>query len=291
MVPGLATLAALLLSPEASAGPAWDAMQRGLQSYGGGDYAAAATNFDAAATAAAKEKFDPAVAAFDRANALLMAGKARDAAHVYEEALRTTDLGLQGRTYHNRGNALLGVAGEHEQQQKFEDAIKSVDEAMAMYERSMMLAPKDADPKINYELAGLKRKELEEKLKEQQQQQQQNQDNKDEKKDEDQQKQDSKDQQDQKDQDQKDQQQSEDRKDGQQDKQDQQGRDQKPQNGQPEEQDGQKEQQRQEQMTPQEAAMLLDAMKQREQAQREQLGQIWLKRSNAGKMQPVDKDW
>ena len=42
---------------------------------------------------------------------------------------------------------------------------------------------------------------------------------------------------------------------------------------------------------PQEAAMLLDAMKQREQAQRDQLGQIWLKRSNAGKSQPVDKDW
>lgn len=273
----MSILVAALAAVSVEAGPAWEAMQRGLGSYAGGDFAAAATNFDAAATQAPGEKFDPAAAAFNRANALMKTGRMKDAAQAFEQGLRTTDLGLQSSAYHNRGNALLGVAGEQEKEQKLEDAIKSVDEAMTMYERSMLLAPGDRDPKINYELAGLKKQELEEKLKEQQQQQQQQNDQKqdqdqDKKKDKDKDKQ----KQDQKDQEQ-DQQQQQQQQNQQQDEEE---RDQ-----------GEQDQKRTEQMTPQEAAMLLDAMKQREQAQRERIGQIWLKRSNTGKLDAVDKDW
>jgi hypothetical protein len=281
----------------AKAGPAWDAMQNGLKAYADGDFAKAATNFDSAAIAAQQEKFDPAVAAFDQANALMKSGKMTDAAHGYESALRTTDLGLQSKAYHNRGNAMIGIAGEQEKQEKFEDAIKSVDEAMTMYERSMMLAAQDRDPKINYELAGLKRKDLEEKLKKQQQQQQQN---KDQKKDQ------NKDQKDQNKDQKKDQNDDQKKDDQDKQKQDQQKKDQQKKDENKQDQDQQKkdqqkqdesqdkknnEQMRTEKMTPQEAAMMLDAMKQREQAQREKMGQIWLKRSNAGKLEPVDKDW
>lgn len=262
------------------AGGAWEAMQQGLKDYAAGNFSTAATNFDGAVTAAEKEKFDPAVPSFNRANALLMSGKPQDAAQAYEQSLRTSDLGLQGRAYHNRGNSLLGVAGAQEQQQKFEEAIKSVDEAMAMYERSMLLDPKDRDPKVNYELAGLKRRELEEKKKQQEQEQQQNKEqNKDQQKDEknkDQNQGDNQNQQDQQQQDQQNQEQQNPEKQGDQ---------------QTAQEEQQEQRERTEKMSQQEAAMLLDAMKQREQAQREKLMQIWLKRSQAAKMQPVDKDW
>lgn len=264
---------------------AWEAMQQGLRDYAAGNFAGAATNFDAAGMAAAKEQFDPAVPAFNRANALMKSGNAKDAAHVFEEAARTSDLGLQGKAYHNRGNALLGIASGHEQAQKFDEAIKSVDEALTMYERSMMLNAKDRDPKLNYELATLKRQELEEKRKQQQQEQQQNKDqNKDQR---DQKGEQNKEQQDQNGEQQNQEQQNQQQQPEQQDKgeKDQQQQDQQ----QGEEQ--QDEQAKAEQMTPQEAAMLLDAMKQREQAQREKLMQVWLQRSKAGKQHSVDKDW
>ena len=290
------TLLLILLLPAGAgaAGPAWNAMQQGLRAYEQGDFQGAATNFDAAAAAAAKEKFDPATAAFNRANAQLKSGQAEAASSTYAEALRTTDLGLQAGAYHNRGNAMLGIAGEQEQQQKFKEAIKSVDEAMTMYERSMMLAPRDRDPKVNYELAARKRTELEEKLKQQEQQQQQNQDqNQDQ--DKDQQKKDQKDssKQDQQKGDDNQQQKPEDEKSDQQ--QGQQDQKQKDQEQKPEDEQGQEQQQKAgqkpaEEMTPQEAAMLLDAMRQQEQAQRERITAQRMK-SNAGKLAPVDKDW
>lgn len=274
-----------------AASPAWQAMQRGLGAYTEGDYATAATNFEAAATTAPKEKFDPAAAAFNRANAQLKAGQAADAAQTYAEALRTTDLGIQASAYHNRGNALLGVASEQEQQQKFKEAITSVEEAMTMFERSMMLSSTDRDPKINHEMAARKKTELEEKLKQQQEQQQQNQDQQkdDQKKDE--QKQDQQDQQ------KKDNTSDEQNKQKQdQEKQDQQKQsDQQDQKSQEKDEPSQEEQQQAaekpaEEMTPQEAALLLDAMRQQEQAQRERIMAQRLK-SNAGRLVPVDKDW
>lgn len=267
----------------------------GAAAYQKQDYGTAITNFARAAAAAIPEKLDPAVARFNEGNALLRAGRASEAGIAYEQALRTTDLGLQGKAYYNRGNALMADAEAKRAAGQFDGALKGIDEALAMYERSMLLNPRDRDPKQNHELAMLRREQVQEQKKQQEQQQDQNQNQQDkqQQQDKDQQKQDNQDpsKQDQNqqknDQGQQNQQKDQQKQDAGQDQQKQdpqeadQQQDQPGQEGEPHKAD---------KLTPEEAALLLDAMKQDEQAQRREIGAL-LMRNKAGREQKVDKDW
>ena len=53
------------------------------------------------------------------------------------------------------------VAALNEAEQKMDEAIKSVQEAQAMYENAMSLDSADLDPKVNFELALRREQELE----------------------------------------------------------------------------------------------------------------------------------
>ncbi len=261
-------LSALALAPLAQgADPARSALKEGAKLYGKESYEQAAQSFGKAADEAAARKLDPAVARYDEANALYRLQKPDEAQKKYADALKSTDLSLQGKAYFNRGNALFSTVEQAEKQNRLDEASKIIDESLTMYENAMTLSPKDPDAKVNYELALKKKQEVEQKKQQQQQQQQQQ------------------------DQQQKDQQQEQ-----QQQKQEQQKQEQQKQDQQKQQQDRQQQQQQQqeqqaqpqkpsEEMTPEEARLMLDAMKQDEQANREKIRLV------TGQPSPVDKDW
>ena len=252
----------------------------GLQAFAASNYPAATNAFLAAAAAAPAAKLDPAAAYFNAGLAAYAGGDLKSAADSFARAASGTDLGLQAKAYYNRGNALFHQAGGPAgmlpagaaplpamSTQELAGAESSVGEAVQMYENAIALNPKDVDAKANYELAVLKQQQLQQQKQQQEQQQKQ-------------------DQQNQKPEDQKDQQNQ-----PQQQQQQNQQAEQKPQ-PQPQQSNNQQQQEEQiqeqkpsEEMTPEEAAMMLDAMKAQEQSQRDQLHPFF------GRPVPVEKDW
>lgn len=243
----------------------------GDQAYHAKQFEAAQHAFAAAATNAAVQGLDPAVARYNEAAADYRLGNMDAATSRLAEALRTGNLQLQQKAWYNRGNALLGRSMAQQQEGKLEDAQKNTAEAATQFEQAILLDPTDADAKMNYELC----LRLEQELKKQQEQQKQDQSKQD--KDQNKQNQQKEKQPDQQKQDA-----------GQQEKQPQQNQPQPSQQPKP----AQKQQQsatsggkKNDEMTPAEAAMLLDAMRQEEQAQRDKI------RLNIGHPEPVEKDW
>ena len=148
------TLAGLLIS--AAPGRAEDArgfMSEGRSLYEKGQFNKAAEAFERAAEAADANELDPAVANYNRANALMNQNRPEDAIKAYTESLRTTDLRLQEQAYFNMGNAHMALAENSVKMQKLPDAEKSVEEAIKMFANAMLLDPKDEDAKVNFELA------------------------------------------------------------------------------------------------------------------------------------------
>jgi len=265
-------LAALALSAHAATDPR-ATLKAGAKAYDTNNFEAAQQAFEQAATNAAAQQLDPAVARYNAAAADYRLGKMDAAADRLAEALRTGDLKLQQKAWFNRGDALLGRMGGLEQHGKLEDAQKAAVEAATQFEQAILLDPADADAKVNYELSLQLQQELEKKKQEQQKQDQKK-----------------------KDQDKKDQDKNKD-KQGQQDQQKKpdagQDKDKdKPQDQQQPKPDEQQQQQQAAQgakkdgeMTPDEAKQLLNAMRQEEQANREKM------RLNLGQPEPVEKDW
>lgn len=272
-------------SAEDKARAAFDA---GVKAFAASNYAAASGAFEEAAAAAPAEKLDPAAAHYNAALSSYAAGDLQKASTAFASAASGTDLDLQAKAYYNRGNALFHLANAPAVQGAQQAAAPSnapdlgeaaIGQAIQMFENAIALNPNDTDAKANYELAVLKQQEMQQQK--QQQQQQKDQQNQDEKKE------------DQKDpsQDQQDQQQKQDQQ-NQEQKQQEQEEQQKQEQQQAKEQDSQKEQAKEaqpekpsEEMTPEEAAMMLDAMKAQEQSQRDRLHPFF------GRPVPVEKDW
>ena len=274
------------ISVQAAEPGARDSFAAGLHAFAASNYPAASNAFLSAAAAAPAEKLDPAAAQYNAALSAYAAGDLKAAADLFARAATSADLGLQAKAYYNRGNALFHQAGGPAgalplptmSTQELAGAEASVGEAIQMYENAIALDPKDADAKANYELAVLKQQQLQQQ-KQQQQQQQQDQQKQD------QQKQDPQDPSDQKQEEQKDQEQK-------QEQPQPQPAEQQP-RPQPTPQDEQQKQEEEpiqeekpsEEMTPEEAAMMLDAMKAQEQSQRDRLHPFF------GRPVPVEKDW
>ena len=225
--------------------------REGLAAYEKKDFEKAAQQFGQAASGATTNRLDPAVPLYNAANALMQLGRHEEASQQYQEALRSPNLALQGRAYYNRGNALYKLAETPAPDAGANNnASSAIGEALRMYERALFLNPHDEDAKVNYELA-LRLKEQIEQQQKQQQDQEKNQE----------------------------QQPKENKEQEQQPQQADQGQDKSP------EQPANQEPTPAQQMTPEEARMLLDRMKQEEQAYRDQMRVIM------GRPVPVDKDW
>ncbi len=245
----------------------------GRAAYEKGDYGQAASNFAAAAEGAAKESLDAAVPFYNRGTALLQSGQAAPAAEQLQAAARTPNLDVQQRALFNRGNALFQLAGELEKAEQTQPALQAMEESLAMYEQAMALKPRDLDPKVNFELATREKKRLEEVVKQQQQQNQQDKSEEKEKEQDQQEQQDPSDESDKSDQSDKT------------EKKEQQSQA----SEQPQQQPEQKPASAQE-MTPEEATRLLDAMKEQEQSTREQMARDRI-RQNMDRLPPPSKDW
>lgn len=275
--------AAVAKAEQANARASFDA---GLQAFAASNWPAASNAFLEAAAAAPAAKLDPAAAYYNAGLAAYAGGDLKAAADSFARASSGSDLRLQSQAYYNRGNALFHQVGgpgaaaaapamplPTMSTQELASAETSVGEAIQMYENAIALDPKDLDAKANYELAVLKQQQIQQQKQQQQQQDQQNQD---------QQNQDQRNQE-QKQEEQKDQKQE-------QPQQQQQAQPQPQPENQPEENPQQEEEQIQEEkpseeMTPEEAAMMLDSMKAQEQSQRDRLHPFF------GRPVPVEKDW
>ena len=268
-------------------------MKDGIRQYGSTNFAQAAESFAAAAKAEDADKLDPAVAHYNRGNALFRAGRYDEAAEAFNDATRTENLDLQAKALYNRGTSLLGSAAGLQQQGSLDPAKAAAESALKSFHQSLDIAPADLDAKHNFELAQAVVEAIEQKRQQQKQQQDQGQQDKqkqDEKAKSEDQKQEGKQDQGQQ------QQQQDSAQQGDDQKQDQAQADQQKQQEQQkgssdtssetnsvEEADG--EPRESGEMTEEDAKLLLDAMKKDEQAARENI------RVNRGRMSPVEKDW
>lgn len=137
-------------------------MRRGLRDYEEDRFMEAAEAFQEAAEQAPDLRLDPARALYNRANALHQQGRYEEAANTYLQALRTTDPDLQHAAHFNRGNTLLARAAELAEEQQPGGAKNFVDKALESYRHTLLLRPDDREAKINHEWADRFREQLEE---------------------------------------------------------------------------------------------------------------------------------
>ena len=254
-------VALLFLFPDRSYGDQW---LDGLDSYAQSNYAQASESFAAAAAEKDRLPENVARAHFYEGNALFRLQKYGEAAAVYDLALRAPDLSLQNSSYFNKANALVAFAQGLEAERDLDGALKSLEAALQSYRNALLLDAKDAAARNNYELALRYKENLEKKKQEEEQQEKE------------------KDQGDQKNE-QKKQEQSNEQQNQQEPEQGQnEGQQEKPES---KEQSGSSNTGRAEEMTEEEALLLLDAMKAEEKAQREKLRLIM------GRPEAVEKDW
>ncbi len=138
------------------------AMERGQHLYQAGEYEQAAEAFRQAAAMAPENRLDPAPAYFNAGNALFRQGLFQEAARVYQNALMSLDPTVQQRTFFNRGNALLRKAQKAVQTEQWRPAKELIDKALEDYRNVLTLNPANKAAKINHEIADKLREELEE---------------------------------------------------------------------------------------------------------------------------------
>jgi len=251
------------------------ALEEGMKRYRESAYEQAAEKFAAAAEQAAETGLDPAVPRYNRANALFKGGRIEDAAQAYLKASKTTDLELQSKVHFNQGNVFMALTERAARQGNLQDALQNVEQALDMYENSITLDPADEDAKVNYELALRRKEELQQQLQPQQQQQQKQREPQGQEEQEDAERKPS----------------QRDRPEDSQPPQppERQAEDRAPQDGaQQQRAQGNREQQlsaASEEMTPEEAEMLLEALRQEEMETRSRM------RLRLGQRVPVEKDW
>ncbi len=271
----LATLPLLSPAPARAQSPRL-LFTAGLADLAASNYPSAASNFLAAAELAPTNNLPAAPALYNAALATAAAGDPDAASTLLAESARAIpDLDAQARAYYNRGNTLYALS---DADPTSTNASALIAEALQSYENAIALAPSAPDYKANYELALLKQQQI------QQQQQQQQQQNQQQSQDQENQDQSSDDQQQSQQQDQQQEQQQEQQEQSQQQSQSQSQESQESQESQQQSQQ-QSQEPPSEQMTPEEATQLLDAMRAREQSQRDQLKPLF------GRPIPVENDW
>ena len=158
----VALLLGAVLVQGASAQEARELMQQGLQAYAEGRFTEAAEFFRNAALQAEEAGRDPARAWHNRGNALYQQGRFEEAAEAYRTARHSTDLDVQPSAYYNYGNALSKHAAQLAEEENLLEAKERVEQALESYRNALTLVPDDVDAKRNYEWADRFREELEE---------------------------------------------------------------------------------------------------------------------------------
>lgn len=166
--PGAAKVALLLvgltIGVNAEAADPRRLMREGREAHDRGDHAAAADLFLQAAESAPDHGLDPARAWFNRGNSLQQLGLMEEAALAYEQAGRSTDTAVQEAARFNEGKMLLDAAEELGMQQQFEQALPLATNAMSRFQQTLTLNPAHRDAKVNFEMADRLRQFIEEQM-------------------------------------------------------------------------------------------------------------------------------
>jgi len=108
-------------------------------------------------------------------------GELDNARQAFRDTLsKTSDLGLQARSYYNLGNTLFSIGAQKLKEQDTKGTIKDWEESLTSYENSLKLNPEDPDAEHNRDYV----KKLLDELKKQEDPQDQQEENEDEKQDE-----------------------------------------------------------------------------------------------------------
>ncbi|MCK5068915.1 MAG: hypothetical protein KAR01_00175, partial [Desulfocapsa sp.] len=134
----------------------------GEEAYGNGDYISASTFYDEQL----KESPNDGRLHYNYGTAAYKNNMFEDAVRAFTEALKSDDLALQEEAYYNRGNALF-QRGNETLQTDPEHTIKMWEEAVASFDGSLQLDSMNDDARYNLEIV---KKQLEE-LKKQQEEQ------------------------------------------------------------------------------------------------------------------------
>lgn len=237
-------------------------IRNGNRAYEEGRFAEATVYYQKAAAKNSRNRS----AVFNQGDALYEQRQYEEAASKFSQAaLMATEPENRAKAFHNLGNTHLAHGEKFEKEKTPQKAMEGYQKAVEAYKNALRMNPKDMDTKYNLAYA-------QEKLR-QQQQNQQNQDQQ-------QQDQEKKD-------DQKQDQQNQDQKQDQQQNQDQQQQDQQNQDQKQEQQNQQQQQRKAGEISKEDMERIMQRMQFEEQKLREKVQ----KKQQAGKRQPVDKDW
>ena len=134
-------------------------MEDGRRRYAAGDFAGAVARFEEAGRRAGG-RLDPARARFNAAAALQRLGRLDEAEERLQQALRTGDLETQAKAWYNRGHAAMTRAEQQAAAGDPAGARAPMAEALEAYRNAIRLAPDDLEAKINFEWTQRRLKEL-----------------------------------------------------------------------------------------------------------------------------------
>jgi hypothetical protein len=147
-------------------------MKRGLDAYEAGDWTNAAAFFASARARAAESDLPDAVAALNEGLAAARADDAEAAAARFDDALRHTDPAFLSKAYYNRGTLGIQRAERAAAGGALEPAVDGMAQAVQDLRHALTLDPAVEPAKRNLEMAQNRLRELKQALQEQQQQQQ-----------------------------------------------------------------------------------------------------------------------
>lgn len=151
----LTGLAGSVSAPRALANRPRDLLEEGHQRMEAGQSAEALARYQEAARAAEGTRLDPSVALYNAARALAGLGRREEAAEVYGQSLESGHAGIQVPARYNLANAhqQMARALAESSPEQARQALPGLEEAMAAYRDAMLLDPADEDLKANFELA------------------------------------------------------------------------------------------------------------------------------------------
>ena len=167
--------------------PYYDQMRDGLKAYSEDQLDEAARLFETSSQIATNNHSDAALAAYNLGNVNMRQGEYEKAAAQFAAALNHEDEMVRADAYYNRGLSLYEQSKAYDTQQDLDQAILQITGALEMFENSLELESTSADVKANLELAYDYRELLLKKKQEQEQEQEQDKEQQEESQEEDQQ--------------------------------------------------------------------------------------------------------
>jgi tetratricopeptide (TPR) repeat protein len=144
--------------------------RQGEEAYAAGRFEEAARCFEETGRIATRAGQDPATARLNQGLALARAGRTEEAVKALTSALDTPDLDTQARAQYALGT-LLGRQADAAAGTDDAAAVRDYEQALRRLEAAMRLAPTAEDSKVNHELAQARLQAVREKMEQQKQEQ------------------------------------------------------------------------------------------------------------------------